>query len=273
MGLLRRGPTTQAAGARADGCEAHAKARSGAHATARGGAHAVARDGANAVAQTNANAANRAADNAARAEKALRRWGDLVFRVALSQLGSRADAEDVCQDVFLRLLRHRGSFSGDEHLKAWLIRVTLNRCRDLQRSASRRHAVPWDDHLDNAPAADPISPRPISGTPLVSAGIDAPGRLFPANEEDAPSLDELTAALPADQRAAVCLHYAEGMPTKEIARMLGCSDGAVRTRLYRAREAIRRQLEGARREGGQLEGSRLEGSRPGDTRRTGGGLR
>ena len=211
MGLLRRRPATQATGTKADGCDAHAP----------GGA----------------------ADGAARAEEALRRWGDLVFRVALSQLGSRADAEDVCQDVFLRLLRHRGSFSGDEHLKAWLIRVTLNRCRDLQRSASRHRAVPWNDRLENAPAADPASPRPIFGTSLVSAGTDAAGRPFPMNETSTPSLDELTAALPADQRAAVCLHYAEGMTTKEIARMLGCSDGAVRTRLSRAREAIRRQLE------------------------------
>lgn len=59
-------------------------------------------------------------------EDAMERYGDAVYRLALCRLGSRADAEDVYQDVFLRLLRDTTAFRDGEHLKAWLLRVTLH---------------------------------------------------------------------------------------------------------------------------------------------------
>ena len=61
--------------------------------------------------------------------------GGMVYRLALCRLGSRSDAEDVYQDVFLRLFQDETCFTDDAHLRAWLIRVTLNDCRDLRRSA------------------------------------------------------------------------------------------------------------------------------------------
>ena len=75
-------------------------------------------------------------------EQAMEQWGDAVLRLALSQMRSRADAEDVFQDVFLRLLKDQTSFTSDEHLKAWLLRTTLNRCHDLQRKGRHRAAEP-----------------------------------------------------------------------------------------------------------------------------------
>ena len=65
-------------------------------------------------------------------ENAMRRWGDTVLRLALSHTRSVSDAEDVFQDVFLRLLKNDTVFNDDEHLKAWLLRVTINRCLDLR---------------------------------------------------------------------------------------------------------------------------------------------
>ena len=65
--------------------------------------------------------------------QAMADWGDAVYRLALGQTRSRADAEDVYQDVFLRLLDSGTAFESPEHLKAWLLRVTVNRCRDLER--------------------------------------------------------------------------------------------------------------------------------------------
>ena len=65
--------------------------------------------------------------------EAMDAWGDVVYRVALAQTGSPSDADDVFQDVFMRLLEHDTAFESDEHLKAWLLRVTVNRCRDLAR--------------------------------------------------------------------------------------------------------------------------------------------
>lgn len=75
---------------------------------------------------------------------AMDRFGDAVYRTALSHLASTADAEDVFQDVFLRLHRAETAFNDDEHLKAWLLHVTLNRCRDLAREAWRRKRALYD---------------------------------------------------------------------------------------------------------------------------------
>ena len=75
-------------------------------------------------------------------EDAMPRWGDTVLRLALSQLRDASDAEDVFQDVFVRLLKDRTAFNDDEHLKAWLLRVTINRCRDIGRSGWKRRNEP-----------------------------------------------------------------------------------------------------------------------------------
>jgi RNA polymerase sigma factor (sigma-70 family) len=64
-------------------------------------------------------------------------YGDAAYRLALSQTGSPADAEDMYQDVFLRLLRCEKRLADSEHLKAWFLRVAINRCRDLHRSGRR----------------------------------------------------------------------------------------------------------------------------------------
>lgn len=147
------------------------------------------------------------------------RWGDMVLRVALSQMGNRADAEDVFQDVFLRLLQTQPCLTSDEHLKAWLLRVTLNRCHDLQRKASRQSALPLTDE------------------DVASEGDDAMASLL------ASEVWAQVASLPADLRAAVHLVYAEGYPTAEVARLLGCEPATVRTRLHRARRSLRAAME------------------------------
>ena len=77
-------------------------------------------------------------------EGAMERYGDAVYRLALCRLGSRADAEDVYQDVFLRLLRDTTAFRDGEHLKAWLLRVTLHCCVDLRRSAWWKRTAPLE---------------------------------------------------------------------------------------------------------------------------------
>ena len=81
-------------------------------------------------------------------------WGDTVYRVALAQTGSPSDADDVYQDVFMRLLEHEAPFDNDEHLKAWLIRVTINRCRDLTRLAWNRRTEGLERELASIPAPD-----------------------------------------------------------------------------------------------------------------------
>ena len=149
-------------------------------------------------------------------QQAMDTCGDAVYRLALCRLNSRADAEDVYQEVFLRLLRDDTDFRDTEHLKAWLLRVTLSRCADLRRSAWFKRTAPMEAAAD---AAAPLS--------------EEKGALWQAVE-----------ALPADLRTAVWLHYVEGYGTDEIAEIVNCRPATVRTRLHRARKKLQTELEG-----------------------------
>lgn len=81
---------------------------------------------------------------------AVQRYSDTVFRAAMHNCSCAADAEDVVQDVFEKLLRYEGRFESEEHLKAWLLRVAINRCRDITRAARQK-----DTELDeNIPAPE-----------------------------------------------------------------------------------------------------------------------
>lgn len=157
------------------------------------------------------------------AERALALWGDTVFRVALGQTGSRTEAEDIYQDVFLKLLDQPRTFDSDEHLKAWLIRATINRARDHFRTRTRRATDPLEDHREEA---ERLLAQADSGDE--EAANDVFSGLWNA-----------VGHLPEDQRAVVNLFYVEELSTQEIAQVLECTAGAVRTRLYRARSALR----------------------------------
>ena len=80
-------------------------------------------------------------------ESAMERWGDTVLRLATSRMGSVADAEDVFQTVFMRLLQSRERFTDDEHLKAWLLRVTINCCNDVHRSPWSKRRAELDEDV------------------------------------------------------------------------------------------------------------------------------
>lgn len=85
-------------------------------------------------------------------------WGNSVYLVALGQTQSVADAQDVCQDVFLRLLTSDVSFNDEEHEKAWLLRVTVNRCHEL-------HRMFWRRRVENVDDVEQIEPSRTSSLP------------------------------------------------------------------------------------------------------------
>jgi len=147
---------------------------------------------------------------------AMETFGPTVYRLSLCRLQSTADAEDVYQDVFLRLWEQDTSNWDDAHTKAWLIRTTLNRCADLGRFRLRRTAVPLEAIAE---------------------------RSTPTDSRDA-EVWEAVAALPAKLRTVVHLYYAEGYSTEEIARLLSVPPATVRTRLRRAREKLKTILGG-----------------------------
>lgn len=140
----------------------------------------------------------------------------MVWRVALNACRQTQDAEDVVQDVFLKLYTTRREFAGEEHLKHWLLRVTVNRCRTLL-------ACPWRTRRADA----------VPDAPDPAQALDAGQR----------ALYEAVRALPPGQRVALYLYYFEGYSTAEIAQLLHLRQTAVTTRLHRARTRLRALLE------------------------------
>ena len=124
-----------------------------------------------------------------------------------SRIDRPDEAEDVVQDVFEKLLRYEGRFESEEHLKAWLLRVAINRCRDITRAARQK-----DTELDeNIPA--------------------------PESGNDGSVLDAVR-TLPENYRNAVYLHYYEGYTAAEVGRMLGAPTNTVLSWLRRARAQL-----------------------------------
>ena len=143
---------------------------------------------------------------------AFENYTDTVYRVAVHNTRDARDAEDVTQEVFEKLLTCRKPFRDEEHLKAWLIRVTVNGCKSRLRAPWRRRTAPL---LETYPAA---------------------------TREEGETL-EAVLALPPRERAAVHLFYYEGYRTAEIAAMTGEAEGTVRARLSRARKKLKHLLE------------------------------
>jgi RNA polymerase sigma-70 factor (ECF subfamily) len=163
-------------------------------------------------------------------ERAINCWGDDVLRLAISTLGNRADAEDVFQTVFLRLFCSGKRFSDDEHTKAWLLRVTINCCKDELKGARRRRVVPLE-------AAAAVSEAQIP------SGGSGDNDFAEADDNDAnEQLRKALAELPIKQRGALHLFYHDGYNTNEIATIMDESPSTVRSHLHRARQSLRMKL-------------------------------
>lgn len=144
----------------------------------------------------------------------LARHQNMVYRIALHQTGSPADAEDAMQEVFLRLLTAKQAPAGEDHLRRWLIRVTVNYCRDLLKSPWRNRRVPLE-----------ALPEPL---------------VFDRPEQAALYREVL--ALPEKYRTVLYLFYYEELTVKEIGELLELKDSTVTTRLSRARDRLRERL-------------------------------
>lgn len=147
-------------------------------------------------------------------EHAAVRYQNMVYRIALHYFGNSQDAEDAVQEVFLRLYTAEKFFESPEHLRRWLIRVTVNVCRDVLRSPWRRRRV----SLEELPE-EPVFDQP----------------------EQAALYREIM-ALPEKYRTVLNLFYYEELSVKEIGELLGLRTSAVTTRLHRARARLKEQL-------------------------------
>ena len=137
-------------------------------------------------------------------ENACMEYGEMVYRLALARTGNPSDAEDIFQEVFLRLFRHGEKVQG--YLKPWLLRCTVNRCKSLAMSPWRKRRAELTE--------------------------------VPELPEEESEVWQAVQALPPKYRIPVHLHYGEGLAVKEIAAALGCAEGTVRSRLSRARKML-----------------------------------
>jgi RNA polymerase sigma-70 factor (ECF subfamily) len=155
----------------------------------------------------------------------------MVVQLAMNLLGDRDEALDLSQEVFLRVFRTIHHFRGQSSLRTWIYRIAVNQARNRHRFWRRRHRadqVSLDEHL--ATHGD-----------FVSEGEATPERVL-AQKELAARLQAALDRLPFDQRTAIVLREIDGLSYDEIAFSLGVAVGTVKSRLTRARHALRLEL-------------------------------
>ncbi len=143
-----------------------------------------------------------------------RQYADTVYRIAFVRTLNSVDAEDVLQEVFCRYIRFAPEFADDGHAKAWFIRTAVNCSSTLVTSAWKRRAALGENTGED-----------------MTVTMERDTEVYYAVME-----------LPKAQRTAVHLYYYEDCTVREIAKLTGSSESAVKSRLHRAREELRHQL-------------------------------
>lgn len=151
----------------------------------------------------------------------VRFYSPMVYRIALTKTRSTHDADDIFQEVFLKLVSHTKPFECEEHRKAWLIRVTVNCCNS-------HFVAPWRKNVDC------MDDYTLSQIPDEDNAIE--------RSEDTDVYAQIL-RLPQSMREVIILFYYENMPIKEIAQTLGESEANIKKRLSRARQKLKLELE------------------------------
>ena len=145
-------------------------------------------------------------------KEAVLNHSDLVYRLAFLYMKNDHDAKDCCQNVFIKLLNYKNEFNDDEHLKAWLIRVTKNECLNFFKSFWRRNIQLTEEQT------------------------------IQLREDGENELLEIVLKLPVKYRDVLYLHYYEGYKVYEIADMLDLKESNVKVRLKRGRDELMKNL-------------------------------
>lgn len=148
-------------------------------------------------------------------EKAYRNYSDMLYRIAIAYLRNSEDASDTVQDVFIKFMNKAPSFSDENHEKAYLIRLTVNRCKDVLRKRNIRLHSSLEEARD------------------VSSSFDT----------DISDMLAILHSIDEKYKETLILHYLEGLSAEETAEVLGISLSAVKMRLMRGREILRNAME------------------------------
>ena len=155
------------------------------------------------------------------------RYQPMVYNVALRLSGDPSEAEDLGQEIFLRVHRHLGKFAGRSSLKTWIYRVAINTCRS--RLGRRRW---WGLSIEREDGRPPDIPDPRRGPESRAVARDEARRVARALRE-----------VPSPYREAVVLRDLEGLTYEEIAEVLRVRIGTVRSRIARGRSRLKEVLE------------------------------
>lgn len=150
----------------------------------------------------------------AEAQRFVTDYADPILRLCMTYSLTREDAQDICQEIFLKLLEQEKEFTDREHEKAYIIKMAVNACKNLLKSAGRRRVVPMDQ-----------------------------AERVPAPEGESSELIQLIHALPEHYGAVVYLFYYEGYSLDEIAKLCSCTPAAARKWLSRSRKLLAKKLE------------------------------
>ena len=162
------------------------------------------------------------------------RYKAKIYNYIYRMTGSADDAEDLTQEVFIRMYTSIDSFRGQSSLNTWLFRIAGNLCIDrFRRTKNRIPAYSLDE-----PVGEDAAP-----THEVADRTYEPHRLL-ENVEMAEQIQDALAKLPEKLRATLLLHDIEGLPYEEIAQVVGCPLGTVKSRLFNARMQLRQHLAG-----------------------------
>lgn len=148
--------------------------------------------------------------------RAIENYASTVKRICFIHLKKEADTEDICQTVFLKYAMNDKVFDSEAHEKAWIIRVTINACKDLLKSFFRKHTVSLDAYVEQGGVVDAAHSEVL----------------------------EAVLALPEKYRRVIYLHYYEGYPAADIAEILRINVNTVYTQLTRAKTLLRDELGG-----------------------------
>jgi RNA polymerase sigma-70 factor, ECF subfamily len=152
------------------------------------------------------------------------RYSARIYNFAFRFLKNAEAAEDATQEVFVKMMKHANQFQGDAKLSTWLFSITANWCRDYLRKADNK-AKEAEDVLVTLPAPNELGPEKTL-----------------QQREDAARIQRALQALTPEQREAILLSRYQGLSYAEIAQIAGCSEGAVKTRVFRAMETLKKAL-------------------------------
>ncbi len=162
-------------------------------------------------------------------------YGDRVFNLTYRMLGSREEAEDLAQEVFITVFKSIDTFRGDSKFSTWLYRITANHCKNRIKYLARRHErgkAELDERAEGAADGPSLaSPRPSPRPDLQMEGAEMER-----------VLQEAIAELEEEQRILVILRDVEDLSYEEICAITELPEGTVKSRLHRARLALRKKL-------------------------------